>query len=1299
MMKNKKQIALIAGLAAVLLCTAILLFSCNGHQGDDTPSTSDPVQTTGGTTAPATEATTEPTEAVTTAPTEETTVPTTEEITEPTEETTEPTEPEDQPSGGGRPGGTGGFEGGTLPEIPDEDPTEPTEEILEVPEPGTEGNAYVETLAELPDSFKTVKVPAKGSIYYWLNNAQGAQLTIADADAYVILDGKTYKSQDGAVSLVIPAGEKTPLKLQVGNASGSAKAFSLSFTIPEGTQGNPYVILDVTQPIQLHAKPGEVLYYSGNLAGYVMTIPNAQDLVLTVNGETVQPDANGTVQVQFPAADGRPEPVILGIGTTAAQEKDYTAVCVRPLGSLENPAPLQMGENSATIAANNADGYNYVATATDEGTLVITMSGTNWQYMANNLTAGIYGDLCDASQDPSTAVLELKVQPGDEITLMVNGFNPEDVWSYPGGTVNFTVEFVDKTGTQDNPIPVYGQFPIVTPEIPAGQTLYYSVTGCDGMVIDTDAAITVDGKAYTGESLSTMRGQALLIAVTNTAEEAKSYTLNFRYPLGHPENPAQLQLGENTAVIQPENELGYLLTWTASNNGTLTITMDGSNWQYVMNNDTAGVYGDLLDASDPANGVLEVKVNEGDQLSFTVNGFNPEDVWSYPGGTVTFTAEFLAGSGTEENPHVIYNAFPIITPEMDFGKSLYYKVYGAGGKIMTVQNAADLAVTYNGKVYTADENGVLTVAFLATDAFQRDINFILTSGAEDPTSYTLNFAFPVGHPENPDKLTIGNNSAALAANNADGYRYTWTADADGKLIITMTGDSWQYTVNNETKGQYGASHLSDEDPKVSSETVEVTEGDVVTVTVNTYTAGVWDTPAGTVEFTAEFAPAQGATPENPLLLVPQKAEMATLKPGAAVYYQGRLQDTVLVIENAQDAVVIMGDQEYKPNSSGVIKVTFPAASGRPQPIPFSLTSNAAETKTYVLLADYPKGHTMNPAAMELGENTASLKAKQTEGYHFHWTATGDGLLTVVMTDEEGWCYSIDNQVVYSETYTYADETPVTAYTLAVKEGELIHLIVGTFDPESNTPPAGKIHFTAFLATGEGTAESPAEIRGQAVIATPELEPGQTVHYKIGGIGGMILNVQGTDAAVTVGGNAYGGSVIDANPRASVAVAVTNDGSSARRYILTFTYPVGSFMNPATLAMGENVATLEAGNTDGYNYTWTADKDGTLTITMGQGDWQYVMNNTGSGIYGNNHTSDEEPVVSTESIAVKAGDEVTVSVNTYTPGEYDTPAGTVSFTASFAEPEPEVSSETEPVDTTESTESTEAADPTQTEPQA
>lgn len=120
-------------------------------------------------------------------------------------------------------------------------------------------------------------------------------------------------------------------------------------------------------------------------------------------------------------------------------------------------------------------------------------------------------------------------------------------------------------------------------------------------------------------------------------------------------------------------------------------------------------------------------------------------------------------------------------------------------------------------------------------------------------------------------------------------------------------------------------------------------------------------------------------------------------------------------------------------------------------------------------------------------------------------------------------------------------------------------------------------------------------------------------------------------------------------------------------------PVGSYDNPEVIeASGAYAANVEA-SSDGYFYTWVAPSYGKVTVAMAdESGWRYQINKTpvdeedyGSYYSGDNHYSDDDPIVTSEELTVYAGETVQVSVSTYDPmNPWSAPAGTVNWSFNF-----------------------------------
>lgn len=103
--------------------------------------------------------------------------------------------------------------------------------------------------------------------------------------------------------------------------------------------------------------------------------------------------------------------------------------------------------------------------------------------------------------------------------------------------------------------------------------------------------------------------------------------------------------------------------------------------------------------------------------------------------------------------------------------------------------------------------------------------------------------------------------------------------------------------------------------------------------------------------------------------------------------------------------------------------------------------------------------------------------------------------------------------------------------------------------------------------------------------------------------------------------------------------------------------LGSEENPAELVIGENAASVDG--TSAYFFSFTATESGKLDIAIDTAkcsDWSFAINrkaSNGTIQYGDMHYSDDETVVSADSVVVQPDDIVTVMVSTATmfiPGD-------------------------------------------------
>lgn len=199
-----------------------------------------------------------------------------------------------------------------------------------------------------------------------------------------------------------------------------------------------------------------------------------------------------------------------------------------------------------------------------------------------------------------------------------------------------------------------------------------------------------------------------------------------------------------------------------------------------------------------------------------------------------------------------------------------------------------------------------------------------------------------------------------------------------------------------------------------------------------------------------------------------------------------------------------------------------------------------------------------------------------------------------------------------------------------------------------------------------SAENPATIEWEwdadytIATATVTVPAGTTMYFADNGINAdMVLTANGEKVAVTYG------SMMMRTPSTFTLTA----GEEDVVYNLVLTFAEGSYNNPAVAVLGNNTAEIAAGG-QGYIFKYNVEEDGYLAVTVSADTgWTYSVNNLTAGKYGDTQWSDSDPIVNPTKIAVSAGDDIQITVNTYDPANpWSAPAGNVTVNLAYFEPE-------------------------------
>ncbi len=180
-------------------------------------------------------------------------------------------------------------------------------------------------------------------------------------------------------------------------------------------------------------------------------------------------------------------------------------------------------------------------------------------------------------------------------------------------------------------------------------------------------------------------------------------------------------------------------------------------------------------------------------------------------------------NGTEERPFVINESTATVT--IPAGETYHFTLFGGNNRTLTVESP-DAEITYNGEVYTPDENGVVS-ARLVTESQRDHAFFALKNTGSEAREITVSVLSDPGSMDNP--IVIEALGDAITANvPQDGMvYYKWTATASGTLKVSSSD-----SINNISLNNISTSRVSDFTAGKEFETLTVSEGDTVTVVVS-----------------------------------------------------------------------------------------------------------------------------------------------------------------------------------------------------------------------------------------------------------------------------------------------------------------------------------------------------------------------------------------------------------------------------------------------------------------------------------
>ena len=314
----------------------------------------------------------------------------------------------------------------------------------------------------------------------------------------------------------------------------------------------------------------------------VVVDATAGDMVLKVNGNRNYYDwyVQAGMMPSYPGPSGASESQLAGgskytipiynSSADTVQVVDVTAD-VPPVGTMDNPAQLVIGKNTANVQAGGS-GYFYTWTATADGKLTIAIDtgvSSDWTYCINIPASSVYGDMHFSDDSPVVSSESVSVKSGDKVQIVVS------TASYGAATVVLNASFTAGGGqgggdvvpgsSKENAIDITNK---PYNYIEGGATVWFvyddsydalingiysqmlSMHGSDYEVEYNGQKLPIDADGYINSELSSADGKYYL-AVTNKDSEKAFFAITLEDKPAYVNTYEYLYVGENNITLDP----------------------------------------------------------------------------------------------------------------------------------------------------------------------------------------------------------------------------------------------------------------------------------------------------------------------------------------------------------------------------------------------------------------------------------------------------------------------------------------------------------------------------------------------------------------------------------------------------------------------------------------------------------------------------------------------------------------------------------------------------------------------------
>ena len=208
-----------------------------------------------------------------------------------------------------------------------------------------------------------VKVAANSKVHYNLYRLDNVTMRIENPDAYVIIDGETYRPVNGVIELKVSCEDTfTPLQVTFGNSSGSRNTIHVEFIFEPGNINNPLELVlgdNVVEVTQVNTLGKYYLYTATTSGVLTLTVQECPEGVIPTISmynmntneavyECVLDQETGLYTIRVTVNEGDQVQVVFGAAADA--ESGITSATIKALAS------IQGGEGSGVI--DGKEGYS-----------------------------------------------------------------------------------------------------------------------------------------------------------------------------------------------------------------------------------------------------------------------------------------------------------------------------------------------------------------------------------------------------------------------------------------------------------------------------------------------------------------------------------------------------------------------------------------------------------------------------------------------------------------------------------------------------------------------------------------------------------------------------------------------------------------------------------------------------------------------------------------------------------------------------------------------------------------------------